>query len=57
MNHALPHLEQPTHGGFFTNASGINITDSVLTDIRGDFHLHAEKTGNGLLPYFFLIFD
>ena len=43
-DHALP--QQPTHG-FFTNASGINVVGSVLNDIQGDFHHHAE--GNGCL--------
>ena len=45
MDHARPQ-EQPTRG-FFTNASGINVIGSVLNDIHGGVHHHAEKVGNG----------
>jgi len=42
-----PQPGQPTDGPF-ANAHHFEISHSRFYDIRGDFHQHTEKTGNGL---------
>ena len=56
INHLQDTLERlrqeaAIFGGFFRDARGFNIQNPVMTDIRGDFHLHTdrEKRGSGCL--------
>jgi hypothetical protein len=42
-----PQPRQPTDGSF-ANAHHFEIKHSLFYDIRGGFHQHTEKTGNGL---------
>ena len=44
-----PQPRQPTDG-FFANAHHVELHNPRFYDIRGDFHQHTEKTGNGVIP-------